>query len=90
MKLTPEIMRARLLIPEPTRADHPVYEVFGDPVDYPTYCPTEQDVFHLETSNRFRFSRQLFKEPGATYWAWTLDGLTPVFPIPMEESGTSH
>jgi hypothetical protein len=80
MKLTPEIMRARLRMPEPTRVRHPVYEVLGDPEPY---CVSDVNSFQLNTNPRFRFSKQLFREDGAVYWAWTLDGVTPVFPIPM-------
>jgi len=56
--------------------------------DYPLYSPhaVEPDVFTLNQNKTVRFERKRFVEPGVSYYAWTLDGVTPIFPIPVDES----
>jgi hypothetical protein len=76
----------RCRIPEPTWVEHPFVRFVwleSDPIsffDWNNFEPSDYSTIKTGTLERKRFV-----EPGVTYWAWTFDGVTPVFPVPLEK-----
>ena len=76
-----ELQDDRLRAPEPTK------------VEYHRYCyrrPTEgiNELINLEPNcfkapKTYFFNRLLIRERGVSYYAWSADGKTPIFPIPL-------
>ncbi len=81
-RLSDELQKYRLRIPEPSRFDGQRLRYRIDQ-KHPTFVPDGT----YPTTEAFKdgeFEKKMFStEDGSTFYAWTDDGKTPVFPIPL-------
>lgn len=83
------VQRCRIQLPEPTHTDIPVFNCMVQPPPILSYSfqeiPTALDLQPIRT---MEMRKQVFRYgPNGEnkFEAWTVDGRTPIFPIPMEE-----
>ncbi len=77
-----ELQKYRLRVPEPTTFDH------GDRVRYrmdvecnfAAYFSVQPEIVDFKDGE---FQKILVRENGGAYYAWSADGKTPIFPIPL-------
>ena len=83
------IQRCRLKIPEPTHASEQVYRCLVAPPPILTYSFQEiPNALDFEPIQTMEMRKQVFRygpRGENKFEAWTIDGNTPIFPIPMEE-----
>lgn len=76
------LQEARLRVPEPAHCDSEVVR-YVLPEQTPLFfwkLGEPVDITPIKTSE---FRKKRFRDGGACFWAWTADGKTPVFPIPL-------
>jgi hypothetical protein len=83
------IQRCRINIPEPTHTGLGVYLCMVAPPPILSYAfqetPTPLD---FQPIRQLEMRKQVFSygpRGENQFWGWTVDGRTPIFPIPMEE-----
>ncbi len=77
-----ELQKYRLRVPEPSQCDHHRVRYRIDQ-EFPMSFSQYGDVPKMEDYTDGEFEKKLFRQKGVSFWAWTADGKTPVFPIPL-------
>lgn len=81
-RLSDEVQTARLKVPEPAHCDcETVRYILPQPPQFSIYYTGEP--VSMEPIKTSEFRKKRFRYGGACFWAWTSDGKTPVFPIPL-------
>ena len=82
------IQRRRINMPEPAHCPEQIYHCTIAPPPILSFAFEYPSILDFEPPRKLEMHKQLFKY-GARgenqFWAWTTDGRTPIFPIPMEE-----
>ena len=77
-----ELQEYRLCVPEPTNCDHERFEfMLHKSENWSASFTCEPDMMQpMSTSS---FTKIKVRENGGAYYAWSADGKTPIFPIPL-------
>lgn len=76
------LQEARLKVPEPCHCEGPVVRCILQE-DTPLTFWQRGEPVDMEPIKISEFKKKLFTDGGARFWAWTADGKTPIFPIPI-------
>ncbi len=77
-----EVQKYRLRVPEPSHVDfnRVLYRIDRE---FPMHFSQFAEIPKVEYLENESIEKKLFRMKGCSYWAWTVDGNTPVFPIPL-------
>ena len=83
------VQRCRLQLPEPTHSGESVYQCMVAPPPILSYTfEAMPEALDFQPIRTMEMRKQVFRYgPNGEnkFEAWTIDGKTPIFPIPMEE-----
>ena len=77
-----ELQEIRLRVPEPSSVEYPVVKFMLRP-QAPCGFLEMSEAEMMKPIETGQFEKKRFVDGGACFWAWTADGKTPIFPIPL-------
>lgn len=74
-----DIQKYRARVPEPSRFNSEIvcFRIDSEPINF--WSGFDEPVPMMSTVTTGEFRKQIFGFGGARFWAWTLDGVNPIF-----------
>lgn len=77
-----ELQEIRLRVEEPSRVEYPIVKYLLRPT-VPFGFREMSEAEMMKPVETGQLEKKMFVDGGARFWAWTADGKTPIFPIPL-------
>lgn len=77
---TDEVQKYRLRVPEPSHVDLPMCRFVIEPEAVFLWNENPNPFYTMKIGE---FVKIMVRERGIVYEAWSMDGKTPIFPIPL-------